>query len=140
MSEVVRVVKQLPVERTQGVTLQVQRLTTTVEETSRFLQAFGKQGFLKKMMAGQLDAEKFGECSESFILSYNMIIQLYIAELPANPLPCVHSLCAHSRTRQAAGSAFDGAWLRARPAEPGDAGPALREDGRGRQPSRVGGA
>ena len=87
MSEVVGVVKQLPVERVQGVTLQVQRLTTTVEETSRFLQAFGKQGFLKKMMAGQLDAEKFGECSESFILSYNMIIQLYIAELPANPLP-----------------------------------------------------
>lgn len=59
MREVVNVCKDLPVERSESVSREIERLTTTLEECTSFLKEFSQRGFFSKLMSGKIDGKMF---------------------------------------------------------------------------------
>lgn len=58
MTEVVAAVKEQP-HQAKAVTTSVERLTQVMKECTNFLEAFGKKGFLGRMMSGKIDVATF---------------------------------------------------------------------------------
>lgn len=56
MREVVNVCKDLPIERSESVTREIEHLTTTLKECTQFLDGFAQRGFFSKLMSGKIDA------------------------------------------------------------------------------------
>ena len=60
MREVVKVCKDLPVERSESVSREIEHLTTTLKECTQFFWVnLLKKGFFSKLLSGKIDAKAF---------------------------------------------------------------------------------